>query len=192
MGRSITKPSMISSSPRRPASGSPKSLRMALTSLSSGAASSRPLSQWPFCQLAPSPQTVPSMGKAGKGRASQAHNAISPRASMRRVPPTLSGFARGLKRGDAGSNTPICASSALSSIRSSRCPFENGGNAFSDDLGSGKTLGLFAPLSTAGQPVSVSQTGFAPGTQAVATPSSAPPTRSICGFRHQLAMSLAR
>ena len=38
--------------------------------------------------------------------------------------------------------------------------------------------GWFDPLSTAGQPVSVSQIGFDCGPKAVGVPSSAPPTRS--------------
>ena len=53
-------------------------------------------------------------------------------------------------------------------------------------LGSGKTLGWLAPLSTAGQPSSVNQIGLLCGTQAVAAASRTPPARSWCGLLHQL------
>ncbi len=63
-------------------------------------------------------------------------------------------------------------------IRSSRRPLEKGGRPPSADFGSGKTLGRLAPLSTAGQPISVRRIGFEPGTQAVGAASRTPPTRS--------------
>jgi hypothetical protein len=63
--------------------------------------------------------------------------------------------------------------------------------ADSDDFGSGKTFGAFAPLSTAGTPISVSQTGLPCGVQPVAAVST-PPTRSMCGLHHQPIRSLAR
>ena len=46
---------------------------------------------------------------------------------------------------------------------------EKGGIADSDDFGSGKTFGAFAPLSTAGTPISVSQIGLPWGAHAVAS-----------------------
>ncbi len=60
------------------------------------------------------------------------------------------------------------------------------------DRASGNALGWFAPLSTAGQPSSVSQIGLMRGIHAVVLPSSTPPTRSMCGFAHQFHTSLAR
>ena len=60
-----------------------------------------------------------------------------------------------------------CASRKRRCTRSSRTPVENQGSANSEDFGSGKTFGWFAPLSTAGQPISVNQTGFDLATQAV-------------------------
>ena len=45
-------------------------------------------------------------------------------------------------------------------------------------LASTNTFGWLAPLSTAGQPTSVSHTGLLIGTQAVGAASSVPPTRS--------------
>ncbi len=50
--------------------------------------------------------------------------------------------------------------------------------ALSVDFGSGKTFGWFAPRSTAGQPSSVNQIGFMPGSQPVGLVSSTPPRRS--------------
>lgn len=63
-------------------------------------------------------------------------------------------------------------------MKSSRNPPEKCGSALSDDFGSLKTLGSFVPLSTAGQPVSVSHTGFDCGTHAVGAAASMPPGRS--------------
>ena len=51
------------------------------------------------------------------------------------------------------------------------------GVAFSDDFGSGKTFGWFGPLSTAGQPISVSHTGLLFGVQPVGVPLCTPPGR---------------
>ena len=53
-----------------------------------------------------------------------------------------------------------------------------GHGALSALLGSMKTLGWLAPLSTAGQPHSVSHTGFICGTHDVGAPASTPPGRS--------------
>jgi hypothetical protein len=50
---------------------------------------------------------------------------------------------------------------------------EKYGRWFSDDFGSGNTLGWLAPLSTAGQPASVNQIGFERGIHAVGVESSA-------------------
>jgi len=57
---------------------------------------------------------------------------------------------------------------------------------------SGNTLGWFAPLSTAPQPSSVSQTGLLPGTHAVGVAERTPPTRLWCALPHQPAISLNR
>ena len=103
------------------------------------------------------------------------------------------------ERGLVASSAPKAGSNALSDtsstrrwMRSSRRPLENGGSVPSDDLASGKQLGRLAPLSTAGQPSSVSQMGFAIGTQAVGVESSMPPARSWCAFVHQPARSFWR
>ena len=61
--------------------------------------------------------------------------------------------------------------------KSSRAPFEKCGRKDSDDFGSKNTFGWFAPLSTAGQPSSVSQIGLLCGTQPVGVPTSTPPGR---------------
>lgn len=50
--------------------------------------------------------------------------------------------------------------------------------ALAEDFGSGKTLGWFGPLLTAGQPISVKTMGLPSGTHAVAVPDSTPPGRS--------------
>ena len=52
-------------------------------------------------------------------------------------------------------------------------------------------LGWLAPLSTAGQPISESSTGFAPGCQAVGAPST-PAIRGMCVLPHQPAISFGR
>ncbi len=62
-------------------------------------------------------------------------------------------------------------------MRSSRVPREKYGSADSELFGSTNTLGWFAPLSTAGQPISVNQNGFDCGTQAVGVRLSTPPGR---------------
>jgi hypothetical protein len=55
---------------------------------------------------------------------------------------------------------------------------EKCGTPPSADLKSGNVLGWFAPLSTAGQPISVSQIGLPCGVQAVGEGISTPLTRS--------------
>ena len=47
-------------------------------------------------------------------------------------------------------------------------------------FGSTKTLGWLAPLSSAGQPISMSQNGFDCGTHAVGDPAGTPPGRLTC------------
>ena len=56
------------------------------------------------------------------------------------------------------------------------------GQVQSELLGSTKTLGWLAPLSTAGQPSSVNQMGLDCGTQAVGVADSTPPGRLKCWF----------
>ncbi len=79
-------------------------------------------------------------------------------------------------------------------IRSSRLPVEKYGRPDSADFGSGNTLGWFAPLSTAAQPISVSQIGLPCATQPVGEPSSlaadalvvrvAPPVPDVLDAEH--------
>ena len=52
-------------------------------------------------------------------------------------------------------------------MKSSRVPREKYGSAVSELFGSTNTFGWLAPLSTAGQPISISQNGFDCGTQSV-------------------------
>ena len=56
-------------------------------------------------------------------------------------------------------------------------PREKYGSAVSELFGSTNTFGWLAPLSTAGQPISISQKGFDCGTQSVGVPLSTPPGR---------------
>ena len=75
-------------------------------------------------------------------------------------------------------------------MKSSRVPREKCGSAVSELFGSTNTFGWLAPLSTAGQPISISQNGFDCGTQLVGTPLSTPAGRSWCALSHHDLMSL--
>src|SRR5690606_27066971 len=107
---------------------------------------------------------------AGHGRASQhqasAASSIGPPYTDERG--LFAGFAKWART----------ASSARRCIRSSRAPVENGGRLPSELLGSAKRLGALPPRSTAGQPNSVSRTGFIPGDQGVGVALLTPAGRS--------------
>ena len=159
---------------RRPSiaagAATPRSARIAATSRSSVAAldpAGDPVADRASCRRRP--RRVSKSGKAGKGRASQAQtkiaSAVDHAAAIDRRDRVV-----GRLEARAGRVEPRqdrLEAAGLDQVVARRRA-RRAGAAFSEDFGSGKTLGPLAPLSTAGTPISVSQIGLPRGTQAVA------------------------